>query len=155
VAAYRAACRPPDGIGESPCSLALANMTGANRLLIGIAGRWWCSWWSARGAEQRPTEVVLDRSRDRAGVPRSPRRTADAAAEDDDHCSTRRCWWDLRRHTIRIASAPTGNRTWAPRYLGTFADGPRRVLVGGLFLFAALLILLVARPLRSRGRHRT
>lgn len=30
------ACPPLDGSGESPCSLALANMTGANRLLIGI-----------------------------------------------------------------------------------------------------------------------
>ena len=31
-----AACLPLDGGTESPCSLALANMTGANRLLIGI-----------------------------------------------------------------------------------------------------------------------
>ena len=31
-----AACLPIDGGTESPCSLALANMTGANRLLIGI-----------------------------------------------------------------------------------------------------------------------
>ena len=35
-AATGAACLPLDGGTESPCSLALANMTGANRLLIGI-----------------------------------------------------------------------------------------------------------------------
>ena len=29
-------CLGPGDTGESPCSLALANMTGANRLLIGI-----------------------------------------------------------------------------------------------------------------------
>src|SRR3954470_17535476 len=29
-------CLGPGATGESPCSLALANMTGANRLLIGI-----------------------------------------------------------------------------------------------------------------------
>src|SRR5215813_6491465 len=36
VAAYGPSCNPPGYTGESPCSLALANMTGANRLLIGI-----------------------------------------------------------------------------------------------------------------------
>ena len=29
-------CPPPPGLEDSPCSLALANMTGANRLLIGV-----------------------------------------------------------------------------------------------------------------------
>src|SRR5215211_2133778 len=33
---FGAACHPPGASGESACSLALANMTGANRLLIGI-----------------------------------------------------------------------------------------------------------------------
>ena len=35
-AANYTACPPPPGGVESPCSLALANMTGANRLLIGV-----------------------------------------------------------------------------------------------------------------------
>ena len=35
-AATGVACLPIDGGTESPCSLALANMTGANRLLIGV-----------------------------------------------------------------------------------------------------------------------
>src|SRR4030095_2376846 len=33
---YGEACHPPGAAGEDACSLALANMTGANRLLIGI-----------------------------------------------------------------------------------------------------------------------
>src|SRR5204863_9086478 len=36
VAAYGAACPSGESGTESPCFLALANMTGANRLLIGI-----------------------------------------------------------------------------------------------------------------------
>src|SRR3954467_4104771 len=36
VQAYGPSCPPVGGGTESPCSLALANMTGANRLLIGI-----------------------------------------------------------------------------------------------------------------------
>ena len=79
VAAYGAACRPPDGIGESPCSLALANMTGANRLLIGIGWSMvvFVAWFRARGRNQRLTEVVLERGRTRSSwrSSRSPRRT--------------------------------------------------------------------------------
>src|SRR4029079_6711599 len=37
VALYGPSCPSPEGLA-SPCSLALANMTGANRLLIGIGG---------------------------------------------------------------------------------------------------------------------
>ena len=36
VEQYGASCKPPDHEGASNCSLVLANMTGANRLLIGI-----------------------------------------------------------------------------------------------------------------------
>jgi cation:H+ antiporter len=37
VAAHGASCHPPGASGETACSLALANMTGANRLLVGFA----------------------------------------------------------------------------------------------------------------------
>src|SRR5205085_8979181 len=36
VQKYGHSCKPPGSGGESNCSLALANMTGSNRLLIGI-----------------------------------------------------------------------------------------------------------------------
>src|SRR3954447_1506720 len=49
-AAYREfgpACRPPGSTETSPCSLSLANMTGSNRLLIGVG--WalvvFIAWW--------------------------------------------------------------------------------------------------------------
>jgi cation:H+ antiporter len=153
VAAYGAACRPPDGIGESPCSLALANMTGANRLLIGIGWSMvvFVAWFRARGRNQRLTEVVLDRSHAielaflalaTAYSLTLPLKTTitlfDAAVLVGIFVV----------YTIRIASAPAEepHLVGPARYLGTFADGPRRVVVGGLFLFAALLILLVAEP---------
>ena len=153
VAAYGAACRPPDGIGESPCSLALANMTGANRLLIGIGWSMvvFVAWFRARGRNQRLTGVVLDRSHAielaflalaTAYSLTLPLKTTitliDAAV----------LVGIFVLYTIRIASAPAEepHLVGPARYLGTFADGPRRVVVGGLFLFAALLILLVAEP---------
>jgi len=64
VGAYGPDCRPPGGFGESPCSLALANMTGANRLLIGIGWSMvvFVAWYRARSVGQRLTAVVLDRT---------------------------------------------------------------------------------------------
>src|SRR5262249_46938464 len=49
-------------------------------------------------------------------------------------------------YTVRIASAPAEepHLVGPARYLGTFADRPRRAIVIGLFVFAALVILLVA-----------
>ena len=58
-------CKPPGSDAESPCSLALANMTGANRLLIGIGWSvvvfiaWWK--WRQRGEPERGREVKLAR----------------------------------------------------------------------------------------------
>ncbi len=64
VGAYGPACRPPGGPGETPCSLALANMTGANRLLIGIGWSMvvFVAWYRSRRVGVRLTEVQLDRS---------------------------------------------------------------------------------------------
>src|SRR5437764_6932301 len=69
VAHYGAACRSPADISaakESACSLALANMTGSNRLLIGIGWSmvvfvaWWR--WRKRGQPERGQGVRLERS---------------------------------------------------------------------------------------------
>src|SRR4051812_6410324 len=64
VEKYGASCQPPGSTGESPCSLALANMTGANRLLIGVG--WslvvFVAWWQWRKRGVRMQEVKLERS---------------------------------------------------------------------------------------------
>src|SRR3954464_7585481 len=63
VAAYGASCPSGEAGLASPCSLALANMTGANRLLIGIG---WSSvvfiaWYrSRRRVEGRPTQPISE-----------------------------------------------------------------------------------------------
>ena len=63
VAAYGPSCAAVGAIGESSCSLALANMTGANRLLIGIG--WslvvFLIWYRSRSRGTATTAVVLDR----------------------------------------------------------------------------------------------
>jgi cation:H+ antiporter len=151
VSAYGAACRPPDGIGESPCSLALANMTGANRLLIGIGWSMvvFVAWFRARGRNQHLAEVVLERSHSielaflalaTAYSLTLPLKTTvtlfDAAVLVGIFIA----------YTVRIASAPAEepHLVGPARYLGTFTDGPRRATVLGLFVFAAFVILLVA-----------
>jgi cation:H+ antiporter len=67
-ATYGSACQPPAALAaghDSPCTLALANMMGANRLLIGIG---WSAvvlvaWWRARSARGHLLRgVVLRRS---------------------------------------------------------------------------------------------
>ena len=59
-------CPSPESGGESPCSLALANMTGANRLLIGIG--WsvvvFIAWrrYRKQGEPEKAREVKLART---------------------------------------------------------------------------------------------
>src|SRR5262245_34061849 len=64
VEKFGAACQAPGATGETPCSLALANMTGANRLLIGVG--WslvvFLAWYQWRKRGERTAEVTLERS---------------------------------------------------------------------------------------------
>ncbi len=71
VQAYGPSCPPVGGGTESPCSLALANMTGANRLLIGIGWSMviFIAWYRVRTMRRRAGRpparwegVRLDRS---------------------------------------------------------------------------------------------
>ena len=61
---YGPACKPPGDPNASPCSLALANMTGSNRLLIGVG--WalvvFIAWWRWRSRGVRNTGIRLGRS---------------------------------------------------------------------------------------------
>src|SRR5207237_6945308 len=64
VAAHGLSCLPPGSTDASPCSLALANMTGSNRLLIGIGWSMvvFVSWWQWRKRGRREVKITLERS---------------------------------------------------------------------------------------------
>ena len=147
------ACQAPGAPGESACSLALANMTGANRLLIGIGWSMvvFVAWsrWRAKGRPER--EIVLDRSR-------SVELSFLAVA----------CLYSLTlplkrtislldaivlvgifvAYSIRISKAPAEepHLVGPARTVGRLADRPRRVTVAVMFLGAAAVILLCAEP---------
>jgi cation:H+ antiporter len=147
------ACKAAGASGESNCSLALANMTGANRLLIGIG-------WSlvvfiaAYRSRRRPPvlrEIVLDRPHAvevsflglatvySLTLPlKSSITPIDALVLVGIFVA----------YTVRISRAPAEepHLVGPARLVGTFRTGNRRVTVVGMFLFAATVILLCAEP---------
>ncbi|HEV2920414.1 MAG TPA: sodium:proton exchanger, partial [Actinomycetota bacterium] len=65
VEQYGPSCKAPDAEGNSNCSLVLANMTGANRLLIGIG--WslivFIAYWQWRRRGERHAGVAMERTK--------------------------------------------------------------------------------------------
>jgi cation:H+ antiporter len=148
---FGAACQAPGATGESACSLALANMTGANRLLIGIG---WSlvvglAYWQWRRRGERTDRITLDRSH---SVEISYLAVACAYS----------LTLPLKRsitlvdaavlvaifiaYTIRISRAPAEepHLVGPARWIGSFRESNRRATVVGLFLFAAAVIILCA-----------
>ena len=154
-AQHGVACAPPDAEGATNCGLALANMTGANRILVGIG-------WSmvvllaafrmrgrprARGDE--PLSVGLDRSE---AVPVAflvlasvyalslPLRSSVTLVD----CVV--LVGILVAYTVRVAQAPPeepdleGSALW----IGSMGARGRRTGYLLLFAFAATVILLTA-----------
>ena len=146
-------CPAPVKGDESPCSLALANMTGANRLLIGVG--WslvvFLAWrqYSKRGEPERGREVRLDRSH----------------AVELSYLAVATAWSlfiALRRsitildavvlvslfvaYTIRISKAPAEEPELVgpALFLGSLGTARRRTVVIGFFVVAATVILLCA-----------
>jgi cation:H+ antiporter len=153
VQAYGAACAPPGATGPTDCSLALANMTGANRLLIGIGWSMvvFIAWWRIRRTRPgvRATEVRLERSH--------------AVEVSFLGLATVYCLTLPFKHSITLVDAVVlvsifAAYTWriskAPaepphlvgpaRYLGGLRAGLRRAWVVGLFVVSAGVILLCA-----------
>jgi cation:H+ antiporter len=138
---------------ESPCSLALANMTGANRLLIGVGWSMvvYLAWrqWKKRGNEEAGKEIKLDRGH---SVELSFLAVATA--------------WSLTiplrgsitildavvlvslfiAYTVRISRAPAEepHLVGPARWMGGFPVARRRATVLALFFGAAAVILLCA-----------
>jgi cation:H+ antiporter len=137
---------------ESNCSLALANMTGANRLLIGIGWSMvvFIAWYRMRTRRRtRMTEVTLERSHSvelsylsvatlySLTLPlKSSITLVDAAILVGIFVA----------YTVRISRAPAEepHLVGPARWIGTFSAGRRRSTVITLFVFAAFVIYLCA-----------
>ena len=146
-------CPPPIGQNESPCSLALANMTGANRLLIGIGWTmvvflaWW--QWRKRGQPERGRAITLERSH---SVELAYLSVATAYSltlplkQSITLVDAAILVGIFVAYTIRISRAPAEepHLVGPARWIGSFTTGGRRGTVIGLFVFAAAVILLCA-----------
>ena len=151
VGAYGPACRPPGAPGETPCSLALANMTGANRLLIGIGWSMvvFVAWYRSRRVGIRLTEVQLDRSHavELAFLAIATVYSLTLPLKETVTLLDATVLVGIFiAYTIRIASAPAEepHLVGPARYLGTLGVGARRTAVIALFVYSAVIVLLVA-----------
>ena len=152
------ACLPSGGGTESPCSLALANMTGANRLLIGIG--WslvvFIAWYRIRRRDGAPAARAWE------GVRLGREHSIELAylAVATIYSLTLPLKHSITPldavvlisifvlYTIRVAGSPSGepHLIGPARYLGTFSVGRRRTAVVTMFVFAAGAIVLCAEP---------
>jgi cation:H+ antiporter len=150
---------PPEVVGaEKPCDLALANMTGANRLLIGIGWTMvvFIAWYRLR----------------RTGGLRPGQRWEGIRLSRDHSIELGFLWiatlYSLTLplkasitlidtvvlvalfagYTWRVSRAPAEepHLVGPARYLGTFSVAARRASVVGLFLISGVVILLFAHP---------
>ena len=151
VQAYGPACRAPGAGGDTACSLALANMTGANRLLIGIGWSMvvFIAWYRWRSRGRPHEEVVLTRQHS-VEVTFLAIATVYSLTLPLKHSVT---LWDslvlvaiFVAYTIRISRAPAEepHLVGPARYLGSLPVAHRRVAVVVMFVFSAAVILLVA-----------
>jgi len=148
---FGAACQAPGASGASACSLALANMTGANRLLIGI-GWSMVVFIAAYRSRSRPPvlrEVRLDRPHSvevaflglaTAYSLTLPLKSQITLVDSLVLVSI------FAAYTWRISQAPADepHLVGPARWMGTFRPAPRRATVIAMFAFAATVILLCA-----------
>jgi cation:H+ antiporter len=151
VAAHGPSCLPPGSTDASPCSLALANMTGSNRLLIGIGWSMvvFVAWWQWRKRGRREVTITLDRSHSvelaflavaTAYSLTLPLRRTITLLDAVVLVSI------FAAYTWRIARSParTPHLVGPARYIGCFSTPRRRAAVVAMLLFAAGVILLCA-----------
>ena len=151
------ACLPPPGGGEeSPCGLALANMTGANRLLIGIGWSMvvFIAWYRIRKRDgtasvKRWQGIQLDRSHS-VELAYLAAATIYSLTLPLKHSITP---FDALvlvtifvMYTIRVSKAPSEepHLVGPARYLGTFSTRARRTSIVLMFVFAGGVILMCA-----------
>lgn len=148
------ACQAPElvGVRESNCSLALANMTGANRLLIGIG--WsvvvFIAWYRWRRKHGTPfTGIALERPHavELAFLTIACVYSLSLPFKDSITLVDAAVLVTIfALYTIRLARAPAEepHLVGPARWLGGFSTAGRRSSVVGLFAFAAIAIFLVA-----------
>lgn len=144
-------CPAPEGLTESPCSLALANMTGANRLLIGLG--WslivFIAWWQWRRRGRRSEGVTLERSH---SVELSYLAVASMYSltlpfkKSITLVDAAILVTIFILYTVRISRAPaeTPHLVGPARWIGGFPVPMRRATVVLLFVGAAGIIMLTA-----------
>ena len=148
---YGVDCKAPGDEGASPCSLVLANMTGANRLLIGIGWSMivFIAYWQWRRRGERHEGVKMERTK---SVELSYLTIACA------YCLTLPLKQTITlidtvilvaifiAYTLRISQAPqTEPELLGPSaWVGGLGRRARRVSVLAMFAFAGVVILLVA-----------
>jgi cation:H+ antiporter len=153
VEQFGTGCHPPGAAGEDACSLALANMTGANRLLIGIG--WslvvFIAYARSRSRPPRIDDVRLDRTH-AVEVSFLALATLYSLTLPLKHTITLVDAAVLISifvaYTIRISRAPAEDPhlVGPARLIGTFSVGRRRASVAAMFAFSAVVIVLCAEP---------
>ena len=151
VAQYGDACHPPGVSGEDVCSLALANMTGANRLLIGI-GWSMVVFIAAYRSRKRPpvmNEIRLERSHSVEVSFLALATVYSLTLPLKDHITivdSIVLVGIFVAYTVRISRAPAEepHLVGPARLIGGFRTRRRRVAVVSMFAFSATVILLSA-----------
>ena len=151
VEQYGAACHAPGLTSESSCSLALANMTGANRLLIGVgwAAVVFIAWYRTRRRGQRLEAITLQRSHS-VELAFLALATLYSLTLPLKHSITLIDGAILVAifvaYTIRVSKGPAEepHLVGPSRYLGALPTTRRRVAVVAMFAFSALVILVCA-----------
>jgi cation:H+ antiporter len=162
VEAYGPSCRAPGATGPTDCSLALANMTGANRLLIGLGWSMvvFIAWWRVRRMRRRPNSSSTAAAPDghEVRLERSHAVEVSFLALATVYCLTLPLKHSITpfdaivlvgifvAYTWRISRAPAEDPhlVGPARYLASLRMPVRRAWVIGLFVVAAGVILLCA-----------
>jgi cation:H+ antiporter len=151
VEQYGSSCKPPDYEGASNCDLVLANMTGANRLLIGIGWSMivFIAYWQWRKRGEHHDGVAMERSK---AVELAYLSLACAYCltlplkETVTLIDTVILVSIFIAYTLRISKAPQtepdliGPAAW----VGAMGKRARRISVLAMFAVAGVVILLVA-----------
>jgi cation:H+ antiporter len=145
--AYGAGCLPP-GEQTAPCSLALANMTGANRILVGIG---WVLVVVIAWRRSKERGIRLGRA---DAVPLAFLAIASLYCLILPFKRTLTLWDTgvlvavFVAYSWRVSRAPAGepDLIGPSAWVGGLAKGARRGTVAGLFVVSAAVILLAAEP---------